>query len=74
MLLRNAQTDLAIRIWTILVPIILKKYKKKGSGPFLYKFFVPIRVGLRAGFIVFSGLPLALLFYARALNGRTDGA
>ena len=29
---------------------------------------------LRAGFIVFPGLPLALLFYARALIGRTDGA
>ena len=28
----------------------------------------------RAGFIVFPGLPLALLFYARALIGRTDGA
>ena len=29
---------------------------------------------LRAGFVVFPGLPLALLFYARALIGRTDGA
>ena len=29
---------------------------------------------LRAGFIVFPALPLALLFYARALIGRTDGA
>ena len=29
---------------------------------------------IRAGFIVFPGLPLALLFYARALIGRTDGA
>ena len=28
----------------------------------------------RAGFIVFPGLPLALLFYTRALIGRTDGA
>ena len=36
--------------------------------------FGPIRLGLRAGFIVFPGLLLALLFYARALVGRTDGA
>ena len=28
----------------------------------------------RAGFIVFPGLPLALLFRAWALIGRTDGA
>ena len=38
---------------------------------------VPVRKKdeiLRAGFIVFRGLPLALLFYARALIGRTDGA
>ena len=28
-LLRNAQTDLAIRIWTFLVPIRLKKNKSK---------------------------------------------
>ena len=46
-LLRNAQTDLAVRIWTILVPIRLKKTQtKNGFGPFSYKFFVPIRVGL----------------------------
>ena len=45
-LLRNAQTDLAIRIWTILGPIRLKKKKKNGFGPFSYTFFVPIRVGL----------------------------
>ena len=31
-------------------------------------------IDLRAGFIVFPGLTLALLFYARALIGRTDGA
>ena len=43
-LLRNAQqTDLAIRIWTILVPIILKKNKNKnGFSPFSYKFLVPV--------------------------------
>ena len=40
---------------------------------------VPVRkkdeiLDLRAGFIVFPGLPLALLFYARALIGRTDAA
>ena len=40
------KTDLAIRIWTILVPIRLKKAKKNGFGPFSYKLFVPIRVGL----------------------------
>ena len=45
-LLRKAQTDLAIRIWTILVPIRLKKPEKNGFGPFSYKFFVCIRVGL----------------------------
>ena len=45
LLLRNAQTDLAIRIWTILVAVRLKK-TKNGFGPFSYKFFVPIRVGL----------------------------
>ena len=45
-LLRKAQTDLAIRIWTTLVPIRLKKPEKNGFGPFLYKFFVCIRVGL----------------------------
>ena len=28
----------------------------------------------RAGFIIFPGLPLAHLFYTRALIGRTDGA
>ena len=39
-LLRNAQTDLAIQIWTILVPIRLKKNKNKnGFGPFSYKSF-----------------------------------
>ena len=37
---------LAIRFWTIPVPIRLKKTKKNGFGPFSYKFFVPIRVGL----------------------------
>ena len=47
-LLRKAQTDLAIRIWTILVPIRLKKPEKNGFGPFSYKFFVCIRIGLRA--------------------------
>ena len=46
-LLRKAQTDLAVRIWTILVPIRLKKPEKNGFGPFSYKFFVCIRVGLR---------------------------
>ena len=45
-LVRKAQTDLAIRIWTILVPIRLKKPEKNGFGPFSYKFFVCIRVGL----------------------------
>ena len=50
--LLNAQTDLAIRIWTILVPIRLKKPEKNGFGPFSYKFFVCIRVGLRN--LVFS--------------------
>ena len=45
-LLRKAQTDLAIRIWTILVPIRSKKPEKNGFGPFSYKFFVCIRVGL----------------------------
>ena len=40
---------------------------------------VPVRrkdeiLDVRAGFIVFPGLPLALLFHARALIGRTDGA
>ena len=46
-LLRNAQTDLTIRIWTIIVTIRLKKPEKNGFGPFSYKFFVFIRVGLR---------------------------
>ena len=45
-LLRKAQTDLAIRIWTILVPIRLKKPEKNGFGTFSYKCFVCIRVGL----------------------------
>ena len=44
-LLRKAQTDLAIRIWTVLVPIRSKKPEKNGFGPFSYKFFVCIRVG-----------------------------
>ena len=39
---------------------------------------VPVRkkddILTKGGFIVFPGLPLALLFYARALIGRTDGA
>ena len=35
-LLRKAQTDLAIRIWTILVPIRSKKPEKNGFGPFSY--------------------------------------
>ena len=39
-LLRNAQTDLAIRNWTILVPMRFKKIKTD------LVFFVPIRVGL----------------------------
>ena len=43
-LLRNAQTDLAVRIWTILVPKRLQTPEKNGFGPFSYKFFVPIRV------------------------------
>ena len=47
-LLRKAQTDLAIRIWTILVPIRLKKNEKNGFGPFSYKFFVCIRVGFKS--------------------------
>ena len=34
--------------------------------------FVTIVTGIRAGFIVFPGLPLALSFYARALIDRTD--
>ena len=46
---RNAQTDLAIRIWTILVPIRLKYPEKNGFGPFSCRFFVPIRVGLTYG-------------------------
>ena len=37
-------------------------------------FEFPAILDVRAGFIVFLGLPLALLFYARALIGRTDGA
>ena len=49
-LLRKAQTDLAIRIWTILVPIRSKKTEKTGFGPFSYKFFVCIRVGLSTRF------------------------
>ena len=35
-----------MRIWTILVPVRLKKPEKNGFGQFSYKFFVPIRVGL----------------------------
>ena len=45
-LLRNAQTDLAIRIWTILLTTRLKKIQKNVFGAFSYNFFVPIRVGL----------------------------
>ena len=49
-LLRNVQTDLDIRVWTILVPIRLKKNDKNEFGPFSYKFSVPIRVGLENRF------------------------
>ena len=35
---------------------------------------VPVRKKDETGLIAFPGLPLALLFYARALIGRTDGA
>ena len=46
-LLRNAHTDLPIRIWTILVPIRLKNREKNGFGQFSHKLFGPIRVGLK---------------------------
>ena len=48
--LQNAQTDFSTRIWTILVPVRLKK-EKKGLNHvrlrFSFSFFVPIRVRLR---------------------------
>ena len=40
----------------------------------LFLFAKKMKFLLRAGFAVFPGLPLALLFYARALIGRTVGA
>ena len=47
-------------------------------GLFLFrqktKFLTKKAAVRRAGFTVFPRLPLALLFYARALIGRTDGA
>ena len=41
-LVTKHSNGLAIRIWIILVPIRLKKTKKKGFGPFSCKVFVPI--------------------------------
>ena len=60
-LLRKAQTDLAIRIWTIHVPIRSKKPEKNGFGPFSYKFFVCIRVGLTPVFMVIKSCTKILI-------------
>ena len=61
--LRNAQTDLAIQIWTILVLIGLKKPEKNRFGPFSYKFFVPIKVGLKE-----QTEPNQKLYFLRSLD------
>ena len=66
---------------------LLEQWSEFKGAVYLYEFYtelgvfgaVPVRkkneiLGLKAGFIVLPGLPLALLFFARALIGRTDGA
>ena len=65
-------------------PIATGLQKNKYEQIFVVHFFVlhffcilfsgPIEVGLNAGFVVYPGFPGALLFFARALIVRTDGA
>ena len=46
--LRNAQADFCIRIWTYLVPILKKQQAKKRVLSIFVQVFFPMRVGLIA--------------------------